>query len=448
MNESGHACSAGGKKVPAEEPYVVAAMLSLLGACVWLLVRGDRLLGFFYGAELLAITHLVALGFATSIVLGVMLRLAPRSLGVEPRSRKLALVQCVTYLVGVAGMVFHFANGSWLGIATAAPLVAAAVAMQLVNFAPVFAKAREPGNWAARWIAAAHVHLALAALLGTTFGVVKACGWDGRVFTFSLVDRLAAHAHLAALGWVSGCIFGFQWKLLPATRASDRLERWRFGATQAGLLGFTIVLLFDLPGRGLFASLIAAAIAARSVPALLGARRNRAGLWEGVAHGLLLMLAAVGLLLVFGVPGAESELRPRLELAYGFVALFGWITLTVAGTAWKLFSLWVWEERFLPEKGRKPIPPVAALWSGALRDGAGIGLLVGSLGTAACVVFAQTRLVRLFLAALLVGALLFVVQFVRIARWELLKLEYRGPTRPLAPPLAPGSTCSCKESRP
>ncbi|HVQ25300.1 MAG TPA: hypothetical protein VMV01_08980, partial [Planctomycetota bacterium] len=77
---------AGGQKAAAEEPFILTALLSLLAASLWMALRPELLLQFFYSPEHLALTHLVTLGFLTSLIMGVLLRVAPEALGVAPRS--------------------------------------------------------------------------------------------------------------------------------------------------------------------------------------------------------------------------------------------------------------------------------------------------------------------------------------------------------------------------
>ncbi len=417
------------RKVAAEEPFVLTAMVSLVAAAIWLNVRHGLLRNFFYSTEMLALTHVVTLGFASSIVQGVMQRLAPRSFRIEVGSRRLAFVQCGLYLVGASGMVVHFARERWTGLAWAALLVLLAALLLAWNFRALFGVAWR-GEWGARWVAASLAHFVVAAFLGTAFAMLRVYGVGGSMWTAPLLDRLGAHAHVALLGWIGGAIFGYQLKLLPATRASPRCEALRFALVQGGLVGLVACLLAASSVASWFAAAIAAGVALRSVPAITRIGRNLPGLWETVAHGLLLLLAGVGVALVFGWPDAQSPRRYSLELAYGFVALFGWVLLTVMGTSWKLFSTWVWEERFLPEKGVKPIPPVCQLPSKLLRDSSGACLTVGALGVAACIVVeSESSPLRFFLALHLLGVLCFVANFVRIARWELLQLEYRPPVR-------------------
>jgi hypothetical protein len=243
-----------------------------------------------------------------------------------------------------------------------------------------------------------------------------------------LLERLGAHLGIALLGWIGGAIFGWQLKFLPATRASGPIEAVRFALLQGGLLVLAGCLLAGLERAAGWCSLpIAAAIALRSGAAVTRMGRNWPGLWETVAHGLLLAIAGLGVALAYGFPRGDDsiDLRYSLALVLAYVALFGWVTLTVMGTSWKLFSLWVWEERFQPEKGSRPIPPVYRLPSKLLRDSSGACLTLGVLGVAACIVAGARLPLRIALGLQLLGTLLFLANFIRIARWELLHLEYR-----------------------
>ena len=45
------------------EPFILTAMASLLGGTLWMWVRHRQFLEFFYSPELLALTHVMTLGF-------------------------------------------------------------------------------------------------------------------------------------------------------------------------------------------------------------------------------------------------------------------------------------------------------------------------------------------------------------------------------------------------
>ncbi len=418
-------------KAPAEEPFIITAMLSLLGGALWIALRPELLLQFYYSPEMLALTHLLTLGFATSLVMGVLLRLAPTALHCPVRSRGAAITQCVLYLVGASGMVIHFALGTWVGLAWATVLVLAAAIIQAFNLSFVFRQALR-GDPVAMHVAAALVNLVLAATLGMSFGMLRAHGLGTSWLTAPLLDRIAAHLHLALVGWITMMILGLQLQLLPQTIGSRRWLPLRFLALQLGLLVSVTCLLTGWPGRAVGAALVLAALVSHAAGALAAFSIRRADVWEMIALVLLLLLGFTGLALALDLPDPASPLRLRVEFAYGVVALFGWVCLTVASTAFKLFPTWVWEERFLPEHRSTgvAVPAPVTLFSQRLRHASGALLTLGSLATAAGMLAEEPGLVAVAAWVLVAGVLAFVANFIRTARWALLRKEWSPPQPP------------------
>jgi len=413
-------------KAPAEEPFILTALASLLAASLWMALRPALLLQFFYSPEALGLTHLVTLGFITSLIMGVLLRLAPSALGVAPRSRRLALLQFGLHLVGWTGMVLHFAQGLWKGVAWATLLVLAAALVQLWNFSGVLRRARR-GDPVAAYVAAAMVNLALAAALGASFGFLRAHGVGGAALSAPLLDRLAAHLHLAALGWVSTMIFGFQLLLLPASAAGPRSQWTQWLLLQGGLLGAVVSLLAGWDRPWPFALALLAAVVWHAAGPLSAAARSRASRWELVALALLVVLALAGAALAAGWPGERDPLRLRVEFAYGYVALLGWTTLTILSTAFKLFPGWVRAERLAAGAGRRPVPAASALFSRPLVDLSGLLLGCGVCGTAAAMLIDDERLASVTVWLVVGGVLAFEVNFARTARWALRRRESPSP---------------------
>jgi hypothetical protein len=414
-----------GQKAPAEEPFILTALLSLLGASVWMALRPELLLQFFYSPELLALTHLVALGFITSLIMGVLLRLAPQALGVPPRSRRVAWVQFALHLVGWSGMVLHFHQGLWRGVAWATLVVWLGTLLQLWNFRGVLGLALR-GHVVAAYVAAALVNLVLAASLGVSFGFLHAYGVGGAALSAPLLDRLAAHLHLAALGWITTMIFGIQLLLLPGAAGSRRAAWARWLALQLGLLGAVVSLLLGWDHPAPFAAAMLLGVLGHAAGPLLAATRQRGSRWERVALVLLVVLACTGTALAVGWPDAHDPLRLRVQFAYGYVALLGWTTITIASTAFRLFPVWVWEERFRAEQGLRPVPPVEALASRRLVDLSGLLLTVGVCGTAAAMLGERESLAAVSVWLVVGGVLALVVNFVRTARWALLPMRDRS----------------------
>jgi hypothetical protein len=113
--------------------------------------------------------------------------------------------------------------------------------------------------------------------------------------------------------------------------------------------------------------------------------------------------------------------------ATGYALLVGIGPLTVASTAPKLFPIWVWEERFAAQAASSPVPPVTALASPRLRDGAVAALMLGVLATAAGIVLEDETAVAAGTWLVVAGAVLFAAGFAFTARWALLRRAWTPP---------------------
>ena len=399
-------------------------MLSLLGGTLWMWARYPLFLGYFYSPELLALTHVITLGFTTSLMMDVLHRLAPMSLRVNPRSGRLARVQFALFFVGASGMIFHFRIGEWNGTAWATLLVLAATLVQLYNFSDVFRCARD-GSWIARYVATAMVYLVLAATLGALLGFNKSLAIETSLLPGRFASNLFAHVHLAGVGWVTTMIFGFQLTLVPTTRGRDNLLPIRFWLLQAGTLGLAGTLLADLPWQAPFAVLLLVAIVWQAWGPVRAFVTGRAREWEVVPLVILVGAAAAGMLLAWGIPAPENPLRMRVQLAYGYAGFLGWIVLTITTVAFKLFPIWVWQERFLSDFGKAPVPGMKSLYNHRLRALSNILLTTGVVATVLGILAVRGEILVVSLGLVFGGVVCFVVNFFLMARWALLGTEYR-----------------------
>ena len=402
---------------------MLTAMASLLGGTLWMWVRHRQFLEYFYSPEFLALTHVMTLGFVTSLMMGVILRLAPMSLRVHPLSTRLARVQFVLFFVGATGMIFHFWFAEWSGIAWATLLVLAAAILQLVNFSAIWRSAFS-GNKIAPYVAAAMIYLVLAALLGALLGFNKVLASETSLLPGRFTSNLFAHMHLAGIGWVTTMIFGFQLTLVPTTRGRETWLPFRFWLLQVGILGLALTFLFDLPWRAASATLICVVIVWQAWGPVTAFITGRAREWEVLPLVFLVATAGAGLLLTFGIPAPDNPLRMRVQLAYGYAALVGWIVLTITTVAFKLFPIWVWQERFQRDFGKAPVPGMKDLYNHRLRAVSNVLVTVGVLATVAGIVSGRGEILAVSLGLVFGGVSCFAINFVMMARWALLDLEY------------------------
>jgi hypothetical protein len=399
-----------------EELFILGGVVSLVAVAISLVRWRSLLLEYFYFTPLLSLTHLLTLGFLSSLMMGMLYRLAPMLLGVEARSRSLAALQLVLFSVGAWGMISHFWMAEPIGMSWSAGLVWAASVVQLVNFRGLFRRSPK-SPWPRRFIASSLVYFFLAASLGGVVALVKAYDVRPSFLAERHLANVFAHAHLAGAGWVLAMIFGFQLKLVPTTEGSRSSLPIRFALLHFGTLGLSASLLLETTTRP-FALALAVVCFWQTLGPAMAFARGRAREWELLALLLLALTAALGLALALGWPAEASPARGRAQLAYGFLGLFGFMTLSVVTAAFKLFPIFVWKERFQRDFGKRPVPGMKDLPSQRLRVGANIAVFAGSLGAAAAIFAGSSVALTLSTAILAAGIAAFVVNLLRVVRWS------------------------------
>lgn len=404
--------------------FMFPALLCFGLASAWLAGASWLLFEYFYFSTMLALTHLVTLGFITSLMMGVVYRLAPMHFAIQPRSVGVAWLQCTSFLIGASGMIFHFWIAEYSGMAWATILVWLASVLQIWNFSGLlqWSRLRNPAN---AFVAAGLVYLCLAATMGILLGFQKL----GNVMPFAslpLLSRLSVHVHLALVGWVVHLIFGFQARLLPSTGKSSL---WlRFALLQVGLVGLMVTLLGGVGHPGWFAPVIAAAFVVQSIgPWRLFVTKGYWE-WEIVPCSLVIGTAALGVALAWGYP-SSLEQRALVQTAYVYTAVYGYIGLTIVMTVFKLFPMWVWKSRFSHEFGRRPVPGMKELAHRGLTWIHHLLLPSSMIGTVVALLLGSERWAGRFLLLQLIGVLAFLVNFGRVARWKFVpSLRFRPST--------------------
>lgn len=409
--------------------YLVTAAVAFVLAALALPWLAPELAGHYYQPRILALTHVVTLGWITLTIMGASYQIVPIVLGCPVWSERLARWQLALTAVGTSGVVGHLFIGEWSGLLWSAGLVAAGVGAHLVN-AALSVRGLASWTFTARLVALAQAGLGLTTVFGALLAVNKVVG----ILPGPFFGNLHAHVHLALLGWVLPMVIGVAARVYPMFLLArepagwpGRVQLWGLGlgvpATVAGLLG----------ARGLLeagALAVAAAVLAH-LTWLLGMVRGRRrpaldwGLRLVLTGALALVPATVlGLALAFDLLGG-----PRVALAYAALALGAWASLTIAGMLLKIVPFLVWYRVYAPRAGRVPVPALPDLgWPAA--EGASWALLAGGftalsgalwLGDAAWI-----RAAGLLVAA---GALTFAVTLARVLH-HLRPCEGRTSTTP------------------
>jgi hypothetical protein len=364
--------------------YFAFAHACLFVALVLLAWRPAELGAFYYHPRLIAVVHLVTLGFLTSAILGALYLVCPLAFRTPLPEGRLDVAAAVSWMIGVSGIASHFWLESYTGMAWSGamalltPAWLGARVLAGLRGSPAPAEARLP-------IALALLNLYFAGAMGVMLGVNK----HDAFLPFAQLDGVHAHLHLAAVGFAALMVVGAGYRMLPmvlpAAMPRGGLALASGVLIEAGVLGLAAALLFAKPlvvpsavtilaGLAAFLSRVWFMLRNRRPPP---AERPRpdwplAHVFQALAY--LLAAAAIGLSLALLEP---SDTTLRLSLAYGVSGLLGFLAQLVVGIESRLVPLASWLQGFAAG-GYRELPP--SQHTAVPRAGAAASALLWTVG--------------------------------------------------------------------
>ncbi|MCC6336741.1 MAG: hypothetical protein IT380_22465 [Myxococcales bacterium] len=373
--------------------------------------------GHHFQARFLGVVHLAVLGWLLPISFGAMLQLLPVLFERPLASERAAWAAFALFLAGAGGFIGHLSVlKTGPGLAITAGVLAAAVWAYAVTLArSALQNRRKVRSLTGGFVLSALGWLAFAA----TLGFLLALNLWHPYLTVNHLVALRAHATSAGLGFFGLLIMGVGFELLEMFLLSHGAPvRAGWVALLATNVGLVVLCADALWGPwGPAASLGAGAA---GVGALGFAWRVReifkrrikkhldASAWMTAASALCLVLAVATGLVVLNAD-LEPQVHERVVLAFGVLAIPGFMGFVVVGQLFKIVPFLVWMHRFSGLVGLRPVPAASDLLDVRARAaqgvllGAGLGvLLVGVLGGWPAVRFAGALL---FFGAMVLGAL-------------------------------------------
>jgi len=376
--------------------YFALAHLSLATAGAMLATDPVGLGASFYQPRMLAVVHLVTLGFLSAAILGSLYLVGPLALRMRLPASPLDHAGFWAFALGVSGLIGHFWLDAPRGMAWAAALTILGMGQPVIRVLRELPAARLPPEVKAP-IAFALVNLLLAGLYGLLLGLNKLTPLLPGLHLRSVF----AHAHLAAVGWGLMIVIGVGSRMipmvLPAAMPRGRVVWAASLLTELGVLSLVVAIPLGGTVAGVAALLVAAGILAFLSRLIFMLRHRRAAPRElrqpdlGVLHALqavvyLVLTASLGVWLAWAAPSGVSG---RRFLVYGVFGLLGFLCQMVVGVASRLLPLAFWLWGFADRDFKMTMPPlhrapsyalqvtVFALWSGGvpgLAAGLGLGL--------------------------------------------------------------------------
>jgi hypothetical protein len=375
--------------------------------------------GSFRTPGLLAMVHILTLGWITTTILGAAFQLVPVALQVALHSEKLANALLPLYLVGVVTMLFGLWRFQTTFMIAGAALLALVALGYLTLMIRTLARVRHLDVVAVH-VAASVLFAAAIPILGLLLALQNRFGLLGIAY----LPTLKAHLLLAILGYVSLLIMGVSYKLVGMfTLAEDllpeRLAWAQFVLCLAGLIGLTAAFYIPpwhwlgwlggiafLAGVGLFAFVLSGLYRHRR-------RRifdiNTPFTQTGTALFVVTLLAA-GLTLTGWLPAP-----PTFWLAVGWLLMLGWVGQIIVGQMYKITPFLTWLHRYAGLVGTEPVPGLDDLYN---RRMALVGCVFWNLGVilgAVAILASLAWLMTIAGLALSIGIWLFLLNMALVA---------------------------------
>jgi len=252
-------------------------------------------------------------------------------------------------VIGVSGMVAHFAIGIWSAVWLAAIVVVASVLIFAAEMIPCLWP-RFGSGVAETGMFLGVCFLVFAAAIGLILGLDKTYNFLGG----SVLTNLAGHVDFAALGWVTLTICAVSYRMLPAVLLAEMKPPpaaiWQLYSMATGILGLGMRLMFALPGVMFWSVAIAASLLAYVgivVRMIWAGRLPRGWTSRHAVCGILWLVIAIALGLALAFSGAGSVAGNRIASAYGVTGLLGWVSNFMIAMSYQLFPGFVARARLI-----------------------------------------------------------------------------------------------------
>lgn len=342
-------------------PFYLYAALSFLVCTIVLFFSANAFTQHYFHPHVLAITHFMALGWGTMIILGASHQLLPVLIEGSLYSTRLAYCSFVLAAVGIPMLVYSFyvfdmgSPAKWGG-----RFVLLSVLCYVVNVAVSMVKSKAR-NIHSYFILTASLWLFLTAFLGLML-----------VYNFSYsflpkesLKYLPLHAHIGVIGWFLLLVIGVGSRLIPMfliSKYTDTKLLWLiYILINGGLVFFLIQFLYypngsyNLPIGALLLALIFFGKYCYSTYRQRIRRQVDGQMKISLLSVMMMLLPVIFLVSITGWLLAD-KLNAQMVLIYGFVIFFGWITVIIFGMTFKTLPFIVWNKVYHQKAGLGKTP--------------------------------------------------------------------------------------------
>ena len=395
-------------------PFYVYAAISFFIGTILLLLNTDIINVHYFNPHTLAITHVMALGWGTMIVLGASHQLLPVLVEGKLDSNLLAYLSFIFTAIGIPILLVGFYTFQ-LGSSTqfGGILINIGVICYLVNVLASSLKSNRRNVHA--WYMITAVLWLFSAVF---FGLLLLINFSKPILSKDSVHYLALHAHLGIIGWFLLMVIGVGTRLIPmfliSKYTNDKILWLIYGLINTGLISFVFMLIYQTSAVYFYLPifLIMTAIILFGRHCYLAYKvRIRKNVDEQMKTSLLsvaqMILPIVTLILLLAI--LPVDIFPNMAILYGFCIFFGWLTAIIIGMTFKTLPFIIWNKVYHTKAYTGKTPAPKELFSEQIYNIMLYAYLAGFILFCVGIIILNTIVLKLGAIALVVSAVLYVV---------------------------------------
>jgi hypothetical protein len=408
-------------------PFYSYAAFAFLVATILLFLSAGDITKHYFHPHTLALTHIMALGWGTMMILGASHQLVPVLIEGKLYSNILAYASFTLAAVGIPLLVCGFyAFDMGLHTQCGGILIVLAIITYLINLAVSMVKSKHVN------VHTFFVFTAALWLLATaTVGLLLLYNFIYLLMPKSSLNYLPLHAHIGIVGWFLLLVMGVGSRLIPMFLISKynniRQLWWIYGLINGGLLAFVFIFLYSdsKPLLSIPLLAVAAGIAlfvnfCSKAYQLRIRKKVDEQMKVSLLSVLMMLLPVIFLVIIVILMILSPKENINLIITYGFIIFFGWITAIILSMTFKTLPFIVWNKVYhhLAGKGKTPNPK--DLFSNTVFKWMSVVYILGFVLFTAGILLHSTFFLQFASALLLLTSLLY--------NWNVIKLLVHKPS--------------------
>lgn len=402
-------------------PFYIYAAFAFLLSAILLLTSSSAFTDHYFQPHILAITHLMALGWGTMIILGASHQLVPVLIEGKLYSNALAYASFILAGIGIPLLVYGFYvfnmhnPAKWGG-----RFILLSIIAYLINLGVSMSKSKKE-NIHALFVFTSALWLFLTGALG----LALVYNFTYNMFPHDSLHYLPLHVHAGVIGWFLMLIIGVGSRLIPmfliSKYTNTKLLKWIFVLINGALISYILIFYFVkitevilLPWLMLFTGIALFIFYCYSA----FKHRIRKQVDEPMKVSLLavMLLMIPLLLLLISIVSAVifSQEDIALSLSYGFLIFIGWITAIILGMTFKTLPFIVWNKVYHKRSGIGKTPNPKDLFSNTVFKLMSVAYIAGLLLFVTGSLMIHLLLIKCGAVLLLMAAALYVFNVLKV----------------------------------